>query len=405
MPAEHESVAGPPATPASRACRRMKSRLPTRSRPGDRRRARGDRDRPPVRPGSARRESARRQLRRRGRAPCPAARSRERRASSTTALVLWFPAPRSVTGEDVAELHLHGSRAVLAAVDGGAARPGTAPRRARRIHPPRLSQRQARSDPGRGGGRSRRRRDRGAAAPGIAPARRPSRRALSRLGRAAAAPPGASRSGDRFSRRGSAARDRGARRRRDRRARRARSRAISPTATAASGCATASRWRSSGRPTPANRASSTSWRGARRRSPRPIAGTTRDVIEVGDRPRRLSGRARRHRRACATAPMWSSRKGCAARWRAPNRPSCGFSCSMPRAPRMRAGAAQWPGPRHAPRRQQDRSRRRPRSRNGGASRRGATSRLGADRRGHCPDLIATLCRPASPRATTSPRRS
>ena len=32
------------------------------------------------------------------------------------ALALWFPGPRSVTGEDVAELHLHGSRAVLAAV-------------------------------------------------------------------------------------------------------------------------------------------------------------------------------------------------------------------------------------------------------------------------------------------------
>jgi tRNA modification GTPase len=30
--------------------------------------------------------------------------------------VLWFPAPNSTTGEDVAELHLHGSRAVLAAV-------------------------------------------------------------------------------------------------------------------------------------------------------------------------------------------------------------------------------------------------------------------------------------------------
>jgi tRNA modification GTPase len=30
--------------------------------------------------------------------------------------VLWFPAPRSATGEDVAEFHLHGSRAVLAAV-------------------------------------------------------------------------------------------------------------------------------------------------------------------------------------------------------------------------------------------------------------------------------------------------
>jgi tRNA modification GTPase len=31
-------------------------------------------------------------------------------------LVLWFPGPRSATGEDLAELHLHGSRAVLAAV-------------------------------------------------------------------------------------------------------------------------------------------------------------------------------------------------------------------------------------------------------------------------------------------------
>ena len=31
-------------------------------------------------------------------------------------LILWFPGPRSVTGEDVAELHLHGGRAVVAAV-------------------------------------------------------------------------------------------------------------------------------------------------------------------------------------------------------------------------------------------------------------------------------------------------
>jgi tRNA modification GTPase len=30
-------------------------------------------------------------------------------------VVLWFPAPKSSTGEDVAELHLHGSRAVIAA--------------------------------------------------------------------------------------------------------------------------------------------------------------------------------------------------------------------------------------------------------------------------------------------------
>jgi tRNA modification GTPase len=31
-------------------------------------------------------------------------------------LVLWFPAPHSATGEDVAEFHVHGSRAVLAAI-------------------------------------------------------------------------------------------------------------------------------------------------------------------------------------------------------------------------------------------------------------------------------------------------
>jgi tRNA modification GTPase len=30
-------------------------------------------------------------------------------------LALWFPGPKSITGEDVAELHVHGSRAVLAA--------------------------------------------------------------------------------------------------------------------------------------------------------------------------------------------------------------------------------------------------------------------------------------------------
>src|SRR5215472_2390698 len=31
-------------------------------------------------------------------------------------LVLFFPGPRSFTGEDVAELHVHGSRAVVAAL-------------------------------------------------------------------------------------------------------------------------------------------------------------------------------------------------------------------------------------------------------------------------------------------------
>src|ERR1700681_2381113 len=32
------------------------------------------------------------------------------------AVVLWFPAPGSATGEDVAEFHVHGGRAVLAAL-------------------------------------------------------------------------------------------------------------------------------------------------------------------------------------------------------------------------------------------------------------------------------------------------
>ena len=37
------------------------------------------------------------------------------------ALVLWFPGPNSATGEDCAELHLHGGRAVAAAVEGALA--------------------------------------------------------------------------------------------------------------------------------------------------------------------------------------------------------------------------------------------------------------------------------------------
>ncbi|MCL6249951.1 tRNA uridine-5-carboxymethylaminomethyl(34) synthesis GTPase MnmE [Altererythrobacter sp. KTW20L] len=45
-------------------------------------------------------------------------------------LVVWFPAPGSVTGEDLAEFHLHGGRAVIAAVEAAlAALPGL--RRAR----------------------------------------------------------------------------------------------------------------------------------------------------------------------------------------------------------------------------------------------------------------------------------
>lgn len=54
------------------------------------------------------------------------------------AVVLWFPGPASATGEDVAEFHVHGSRAVLAALfssissipNTGAAEPGEFTRRA-----------------------------------------------------------------------------------------------------------------------------------------------------------------------------------------------------------------------------------------------------------------------------------
>src|ERR1700743_1988331 len=35
------------------------------------------------------------------------------------AVVLWFPGPASATGEDVAEFHVHGGRAVLAAMGSG----------------------------------------------------------------------------------------------------------------------------------------------------------------------------------------------------------------------------------------------------------------------------------------------
>src|SRR3984893_7540680 len=53
------------------------------------------------------------------------------------AVMLWFPGPASATGEDVAEFHVHGGRAALAALlaaasdfdHGGAAEPGEFPRR------------------------------------------------------------------------------------------------------------------------------------------------------------------------------------------------------------------------------------------------------------------------------------
>lgn len=49
-------------------------------------------------------------------------------AELDTALVLTFPAPHSTTGEDIAELHLHGGRAtIIAVLDALAAQPGLRP--------------------------------------------------------------------------------------------------------------------------------------------------------------------------------------------------------------------------------------------------------------------------------------
>src|SRR3954453_19489670 len=57
-----------------------------------------------------------------GRVPEPRRASLARLRAPATAevldegLVLWFPGPRTELGEDMAELHLHGGRAVIAAV-------------------------------------------------------------------------------------------------------------------------------------------------------------------------------------------------------------------------------------------------------------------------------------------------
>ena len=79
--------------------------------------------------GPGTRDGARGALRRRARAaarqPC-ATSDRRRRALLDRGLVLWFPAPASFTGEDMAELQLHGSRAVDPRTDRcGAVLPGT----------------------------------------------------------------------------------------------------------------------------------------------------------------------------------------------------------------------------------------------------------------------------------------
>ena len=110
------------------------------------------------------------------------------------ALALWFPAPNSETGEDIAELQTAwrprgDRRGARRALRGSTACAG----RGRRIHPPRLRERQARSHRGRGPGRSDRRRNRGAAPAGVPAAQGPARRSRRDLAHAADRSAGAGR--------------------------------------------------------------------------------------------------------------------------------------------------------------------------------------------------------------------
>ena len=82
----------------------------------------------------------------RARRPSSRLRDPQTKRSSTRRWRCGFPAPRSETGEDVAELQLHGGRAVIAATLAALGKHrGPAPGRGGRVHPPRLRERQARS--------------------------------------------------------------------------------------------------------------------------------------------------------------------------------------------------------------------------------------------------------------------
>ena len=183
-------------------------------------------------------------------------------------LVLWFPAPRSATGEDVAELHLHGSRAVLAAVMQALARlglrlaePGEFTRRAFLNGKLDLLQAEAIADLAAAETEAQRRQALRQLGGELGDVYRGWRDRLTRiLAHLEAAidfpdedlPPEIE---DRIARR-------------DRRRWPPKSSAIWPTGIAAKDCATASTSRSSARPTPENRASSTGSRVATWRSPR-----------------------------------------------------------------------------------------------------------------------------------------
>ena len=112
---------------------------------------------------------------------------RSRGSKLDRGLVLWFPPPASFTGEDMAELQVHGGRAVIRGRARCAARPlRRSPRRARRVHAARLRERQARSHRGRRPRRSDRGRDRSAAPSGAGAVRGRAAAALRRLARRAA---------------------------------------------------------------------------------------------------------------------------------------------------------------------------------------------------------------------------
>ena len=116
----------------------------------------------------------------------PAAAARREGQPIDDAVVLWFPGPGSATGEDVAEFHVHGGRAVLAALFAAlsafenmrAAEPGEFTRRAFENGKLDLTEAEGarRSDPCR---------HRPAAPPGVAAAQGPARRPGARLARAA----------------------------------------------------------------------------------------------------------------------------------------------------------------------------------------------------------------------------
>ena len=182
-------------------------------------------------------------------------------------LALWFPAPHSETGEDIAELQIHGGRAVIAATLAALREARRLPpRRGRRVHPPRLRERPHGFDRGRGARRPGGGRDRGAAPAGV-PA---TARACSASGRRVARTADRRRralleAGIDFSDEGDVPKELGAAGAR-RSFGRWPTRSVRPGGARASVCAMGCESPSRDRPMPASRRCSTGSRGARSRS-------------------------------------------------------------------------------------------------------------------------------------------